>query len=236
MNSYVFAGDIEEEIPGNMILLLSDSKIALVSVNINVSQNDVVSAIFKIKNLDNKKVNAKIAYPFTEYSEPLLKGDIAREYLNAPHKFIVKVNGDIVPIEKVQASEKVKLINPKYEKLQYLTPKYEYIYTWDVSLEALEEKTINCIYAVQWSIYPESFPSGTNFTYITQVGNTWSGNIRRAEIIVNLDRTIVELLNEGEIGLGIVPDNFQIKENKSIVWTFSNWIPDENISIKIWEK
>jgi hypothetical protein len=156
-----------------------------------------------------------MGFPFYKSTEPVLRHKKDRN-------FIIQIDGKELRVEQISATGNIS--------------NYDYVYYWRVNFEPKERKVVECIYNIQWSVDPESYPDSSSLKYITVTGALWKDRIDEAKFNVMLDDVLVKLLKENEITLEIKPKGYKIIDFKNVKWEFADWEPRENISIIIWEK
>lgn len=225
-SAMVFAGETYEEIPGNTVIPIQQNDIRLEKEVVRVD-DDVVKAIFAFENTASREINFQMGFPFTRDTEPPLKSKIGGTVGANEKNFIVRVDGKALPVNKGKITDDIKL---------KVGPEYDFMYTWSITFKPKEKKVIECLYNVQWSIEPESYPDGSSFRYITKTGALWKGTITKAEFHIKLNDHISQWLKQERIKLQIKPKGYKITDFRTIEWLFNDWKPMEDISITIWKK
>jgi hypothetical protein len=189
--------------------------------------DEAVKAIFTLENTAPKEVSFQMGFPFTRGTEPPLKSKVVGTAGASDKNFIVRVDEKELPINKNKITDDIKL---------KIGSEYDFMYTWTITFKPKEKRVIECIYNVQWSIEPESYPDGSSFRYITKTGALWKGTITKAEFYIKLNDHISNWLRQQRIKLQIKPKGYKITDYQTIEWLFTDWKPMEDISIIIWKK
>lgn len=188
-------------------------------------------ATFVFKNTSNKKLRLKMGFPFGENTHCV--------------PFTTTINGQKVKVSKIHTRNLETKINIKYS------------YTWFVTFNPYEQKTVQNIYFCHAIEYPHRIID-FYVNYITKTGSFWKGPIKRADFYVaippkNVTPIVYQALSqrptestqkcqnykedevEWEVCRTIKPAGYKIVKGY-IEWHFKNWEPTEDILVAIWRK
>lgn len=156
---------------------------------------------FSLKNLKNAKVPILMGFPF--------KDGQGEEVL-----FKASVDGVDVPVAKKDS-----------------VAGYGFAYTWKVSFDRLQEKTILCTYQGLWSAsLMDGIGEKYTLTYITHTGRLWAGAIKKADFYVRLSNkaSIGVVINKRKmkVGYSATPQDYVWDPvRREVIFHRTNWKP-----------
>ena len=212
LNAHSFEG--MPEVPGNIIVPLNKTNIILANLRINVDDGYIVKSSFELNNISSKKEQISVGFP--------LQKDTLYKYLE-PQYFRIESNDKSVPYSIKKSDE--------YD-VPDIIDKYDYLYVWQLVINPKGSITINCSYEVNWHA-DDPRVNRRHISFNLEDASYWKGPTETARITFNLSGSTLRLLNKNKIKLNIEPDGYIIDDNKSIIWSFKDWEPNNNILIEV---
>lgn len=161
--------------------------VQLISESIHISRFDTVCK-FKLLNLNKKKVNFKMGFPFNIPNSNLpMKVDA--EMLDK----VYKINEFKVTSGSQEKKVELKINGPEESNTGII---YGFVMLWDESFNPGEEKEVACKYKTIWSWSSSDF--GTmlfSTSYIRETAKYWEDKILEAHFYIHLDG-LEEMLEE----------------------------------------
>ncbi len=223
---------------GSGLELVNDERVTMLAETVDVRVvEDIkvkVDAVFWVKNLTDKKVKIKVAFPFKGfwgdegeyeyYSDEEIDKDETMPDLpfagDSMH-FVSLVDGKAV---------KTKMIRNKNAQ-----DDYDFYYVWDLSFEPGQKRRLQTRYNTVWNWWSNNMAEfGYSFSYVLLSGATWAGPIKSALIRVQIPQKVRPFFDDTAIQswTKVVPKHYRVKPDYSeIVWRFEDWEPDQDLNI-----
>ncbi|MEO0212016.1 MAG: YARHG domain-containing protein [candidate division WOR-3 bacterium] len=218
---------------GSGVIPMSEDGIQMVAetviVRVKKDTRVEVEARFTFKNHSDKSLKVTMGFPFYENWGEMWEPGF-NEIPNAKDslKFVSIVDGKEVQVRirsDLTESENIPIWNKRF------------FFVWDVDFAPGQTRRLITRYQTDWDKwYNVDAMFGYTFTYITTTGAAWAGRIEDAVISIEIPKKLPKpRWGEGSIVYWrLTPPEASLNpESTRVVWHFTNWEPEEDISIAV---